>query len=60
MSTDDGIVSKQEFDSGWDQANFRDREHSPFFFLEMDRVPDEQLTREDFVHVWNIFESGNY
>ncbi|RUS85344.1 hypothetical protein EGW08_006887 [Elysia chlorotica] len=53
----DGIVSKLEFDSGWNQADFRDKEHAPFFFLEMDRVPDEQLTREDFQHMYNIFES---
>ena len=48
-----------EFDSGWRQTDFPDKDHSPFFFLEMDRVPDEQLTREDFQHMFNIFESGN-
>ncbi|KAK3772343.1 hypothetical protein RRG08_057780 [Elysia crispata] len=55
----DGVVSKMEFDSGWRQADFPDKDHSPFFFLEMDRVPDEQLTREDFQHMFNIFESGD-
>merc|ERR1712141_281484 len=56
----DGNITKFEFDYTWKEEDLGDEDRAPYFFLEMDRVPDEVLTDEDFAHMFHIFdENGN-
>ena len=54
--SDDGNVTKLEFDTTWRQEDFNDKDRAPLFFLEMDRVPDAVLKSEDFHITFRIFD----
>ncbi|KAK3772344.1 hypothetical protein RRG08_057781 [Elysia crispata] len=54
----DGNVTKAEFDRTWRADGLGDEERAPFFFLEMDRVADEVLNKEDFVHMFHVFDEN--
>ncbi|XP_005100432.1 uncharacterized protein LOC101854804 [Aplysia californica] len=53
-----GNVTKQEFDTTWKNEDLGDEDRAPFFFLEMDRVPDEVLNDLDYVHMFRIFDEN--
>merc|ERR1711860_127938 len=52
----DGDITKEEFDSHWRSLGLSDKEHAPFFFMEMDRVMDEVLNSADFDHIFRLFD----
>merc|ERR1712142_483260 len=57
---DDGNVSKLEFDTTWRHEDFSDKDRAPFFFLEIDHVPDGVLNEQDFEVMFKLFdENGN-
>ena len=51
-------MTKAEFDRTWRADGLGDEERAPFFFLEMDRVADEVLNKEDFVHMFHVFDEN--
>eukprot|EP00916_Digyalum_oweni_P006006 GHVL01010361.1.p2 GENE.GHVL01010361.1~~GHVL01010361.1.p2 ORF type:complete len:126 (+),score=11.32 GHVL01010361.1:60-437(+) len=53
---DDGNVTKLEFDTVWKREDFHNDHQAPFFFEEMDRVADEILNSQDFVHTYRLFD----
>ncbi|XP_076469614.1 uncharacterized protein LOC143299954 [Babylonia areolata] len=55
---DNGNVTKLEFDTTWRREDFNDKDRAPLFFLEMDRVADEVLNSEDFVHTFKLFDEN--
>merc|ERR1711970_797556 len=57
-SNNDGIVSKKEFDDGWKHADYSNKDRAPFFFVEMDRVPDEKLDDDDWPHMFRLFDEN--
>merc|ERR1712154_391143 len=54
----DGNVSKYEFDTEWTHEDIGEKKRAPFFFLELDRVADEQLNALDWPHVCHMFDEN--
>merc|ERR1712110_760080 len=54
----DGNVSKYEFDTQWRREDIGEKSRAPFFFLELDRVPDEQLNILDYPHICHLFDEN--
>jgi hypothetical protein len=47
-----------EFDTTWRSEDFNDEDRAPFFFMELDRVPDGVLNHQDFAAFYQYFDEN--